>query len=64
MKKAKSEVFESPRKYGRKGLYNGLTCLFTHRDPNTGKVWSDDLCEGKGKWVWPEHIKWLEGATS
>lgn len=54
-------------KHSRYGNYGGTVCLFTHRDPKSGQVWSDDIPitddNGKvvewGKWVEPASVTWL-----
>lgn len=51
-------------KIGRAGKYRGKEYIFTHRDPDTERVWSDDIDNGKnappGRWVNPEEVKWNE----
>ena len=48
--------------FARRGQYNGGTYTFTHRDPKTGELWSDDIPVGKnpieyGKWVPGESVR-------
>lgn len=51
----------------RRGYYNGNVYLFTHRNPENNKVWSDDILdkdvEGNyvsGKWVPAEEVKFID----
>lgn len=42
------------------GIFKGKKCLFTHRNPVTGDVWSDDIPVGKefGAWVPFDSVDW------
>lgn len=52
----------------KKGIYGGKTYIFSHRNPQTGGVWSDDipftqfigskLVTMYGKWVPFDSVKW------
>ena len=50
--------------YGREGMYKGKLYTFTHRNPETGEVWSDDIPvktdkgNAYGRWVNPDSVKW------
>ena len=48
-------------KGARFGMYKGEKYTFTHRDPSTGKIWGEDVPNGKelGKWVAADSITWL-----
>ncbi len=41
--------------FAKKGMYDGEIYTFTHRDPKSGELWSDDIHVKKtgefGKWV-------------
>lgn len=37
----------------RIGRYDGKQYVFTHRNPHTGEVWSDDI----GEWVPSDQVK-------
>lgn len=53
----------------KKGTYRGKTYVFSHRNPETGEVWSDDIPDiqfvnGKsvmvyGDWVPFDSVKWV-----
>ena len=53
----------------KKGIYGGQTYIFSHRNPQTGEVWSDDIpftqfIGGKpvtmhGMWVPFDSVKWV-----
>ena len=59
--------------FGRYGEVGGRICYFTHLNPKTNAVWSDDL-DGyapkpgndrktvpcKGAWVRKDKVKWLK----
>lgn len=51
--------------YGREGMYKGKLYTFTHRNPETGEVWSDDIPvktdsgNAYGRWVNPDSVKWV-----
>lgn len=54
-------------KTGRKGRFNGKEYLFTHRNPKTGEVWSDEIKAGKdeyGKWVASEKVVWADAENT
>ena len=40
-------------KNARIGRYAGIECVFTHRNPHTGDVWSDDI----GEWVPSDQVE-------
>lgn len=40
-------------KNARIGRYDGKQYVFTHRNPHTGEVWSDDI----GEWVPSDQVK-------
>lgn len=54
--------------FHRNGYYKGKLLTFTHRNPETGEVWSDDipftqfigskLVTMYGKWVPFDSVKW------
>lgn len=46
----------------RKGIYNGRQCVFTHRNPSNGYLWSDDIPVGYewGMWVRPEEVQFID----
>ena len=54
----------------KKGIYGGKTYIFSHRNPQTGEVWSDDIpvvqfINGKkvyfyGAWIPFDSVKWLD----
>lgn len=53
-------------RFGRYGMYAGKKCFFTHRNPKTGVVWSDDINEYvhkvgliPGRWVNATLVQWL-----
>ena len=59
--------------FGRYGEVGGRICYFTHLNPKTNAVWSDDLdgyapkqgndkrmTQCKGAWVRKDKVKWLE----
>lgn len=49
--------------FGKYGEFAGKTYLFTHRDPRSGKVWSDELIakDGNlGRWLYPHKVKWVD----
>jgi hypothetical protein len=56
------------KKYTRKGQYGGKTYVFTHRNPQTNEVWSDEIpCRDTtkkvtlfGAWVSSEKVQWVE----
>lgn len=46
----------------RYGYYKGQKYVFTHRDPDTGELWGEDIPVGKnpteyGKWVPGDSVK-------
>ena len=55
-------------KHGRVGVFGGQVCKFTHRDPKSGQVWSDNIpvqqdAKGHieyGMWVDPSSVKWMD----
>lgn len=52
-------------KFTRIGYYDGAKYVFTHRDPKSGNVWSDDIpvrilnTLTFGKWVPNDQVHWL-----
>ena len=50
--------------YGREGMYKGKLYTFTHRNPETSEVWSDDIpvrvddYMTYGRWVKADSVKW------
>lgn len=56
-------------RFCKKGIYGGQTYVFSHRNPQTGEVWSDDIpvvqfIRGKkvtyyGMWVPFDSVKWV-----
>ena len=53
------------KKIYRKGYYNDKTYKFTHRDPQSGYVYSPDIRVrldsshfGYGMWIDPIHVRW------
>lgn len=54
----------------KRGIYGGQTYIFSHRNPQTGEVWSDDIpvvefVKGKpvtvyGDWVPFDSVKWVD----
>ena len=50
--------------YGREGMYGGKLYTFTHRNKETGEVWSDDIPvktdngNSYGRWVKADSVKW------
>lgn len=51
-------------KFIRKGMYRGHVYVFTHWNPSTNEVWSDDIENGPkvpdGAWVRQESVKWIK----
>ena len=54
--------------FARRGHYNGGIYTFTHRDPQTGDLWGEDIPVGKapveyGKWVPGDSVRliWNDG---
>ena len=48
--------------FARYGYYNGGKYTFTHRDPQTGDLWGEDIPVGKnpielGKWVSGDSVR-------
>lgn len=48
----------------RKGIYDGKECVFTHRNPANGDLWSDDIpVKGTnglyGRWVSPDSVQFI-----
>lgn len=50
----------------RVGIYNGEKSVFTHRNPDTGMIWGEDLkvrySNGHydlGRWVPSDSVEWL-----
>ena len=53
----------------KKGIYGGKTYIFSHRNPQTGDVWSDDIPNMQiinnkpvivyGMWVPFDSVKWV-----
>lgn len=46
----------------RYGYYDGKKYVFTHRDPDTGALWGEDIPVGKnpvefGKWVQADQVR-------
>lgn len=55
----------------RYGFYNGGRYTFTHRDPQTGDLWGEDIPVGSspveyGKWVPADSVRliWNDGEES
>ena len=47
-------------KNARIGRYKGKQYVFTHRNPHTGEVWSDDIPDRQGepgKWVPSDQVE-------
>lgn len=42
--------------FHRNGYYEGVLLTFTHRNPKTGEVWSDDI----GEWIPSDSVKWTK----
>ena len=51
------------QEFRRRGMYAGKVYEFTHWDPESNKMWSDDVPNGPkipdGRWVKTDRIKWV-----
>ena len=60
-----AERSEWMKKHGRRGMYGGNIYTFTHRDPKSGKVYSNEIPvlpkeDIYGAWVYPDEVKWIK----
>lgn len=48
----------------RKGVWNGVKSVFTHKNPKNGKMWGEDLpipfCKELGKWVNEDEVRFVD----
>ena len=54
---------ESGTMKARFGVYKGMKCLFTHRNPKSGEVYGEDIPVDRkygicGKWVPYDSVQW------
>ena len=65
--------------FGRYGMYGGKICFFTHVNPRTNEVWSDDIKSFgtkfvktgdnrtyamMGDWVRKDKVQWIKKGAS